>query len=54
MSIYKPELPPREGYTEIEINGIREYLPIKPVITPDSPDIDLMADAYREGVNEAE
>lgn len=56
MPISKPTLPPRKGYVEVEINGVRQYSPIDPPPANSEPaqtDIDLMAEAYREGVNEA-
>lgn len=55
MPISKPTLPPRRGYVEVEINGVRQYAPIDPPTEPEpaQTDIDLMAEAYREGVNEA-
>lgn len=30
MPISKPTLPPRKGYVEVEINGVRQYSPIDP------------------------
>lgn len=59
MPISKPTLPPRKGYVEVEINGVRQYSPVDPPVPapvdpdPVQTDIDLMADAYREGVNES-
>lgn len=61
MPISKPTLPPRRGYVEVEINGIRQYSSIFPEVTQiassdineEKSDIDLLADAYREGVNES-
>lgn len=56
MAISKPTLPPRRGYVEVEINGERQYAPVDPPASAEAhaqTDIDLMADAYREGVNES-
>lgn len=56
MPISKPTLPPRKGYVEVEIGGVRQYSPIyspPPQSEPTPTDIDLLADAYREGVNES-
>lgn len=57
MPISKPTLPPRKGYVEVEIDGVRQYAPITSEVTgpiePIKSDIDLMAEAYVSGVNEA-
>lgn len=58
MAISKPKLPPRKGYVEVEEDGKRGYRPIATPATdaatePGQTDVDLMAEAYREGVNEA-
>lgn len=56
MSISKPTLPPRRGYVEVEIDGERQYTPVDPPASAAvlaQTEIDLMADAYREGVNES-
>lgn len=31
MPISKPALPPRSGYVEVEVNGVRQYHPLAPV-----------------------
>lgn len=59
MPISKPILPPREGYVEVEVNDKRKYRNVKTgVLLEDESTqktyIDLMASAYKEGVNEAE
>ena len=58
--ITKPELPPKRGYVETEVNGVRVY---KNVLTGEilgfetpntTPSVwDEMAAAYKEGVQEA-
>ncbi len=63
MPISKPTLPPREGYVEVDVDGDRQYQNAKTgelladegtIEQHDAQtDIDLMANAYREGVNEA-
>lgn len=59
MAINTPFLPSRKGYVETEIDGARQYIPVnQPVLIttesePTPTDIDLLADAYREGVNES-
>lgn len=58
MAISKPTLPPRKGYVEVEVNGVRRYRNVTTGVlledeTPPQTDIDLMAEAYQEGVNES-
>lgn len=58
MPISKPTLPPRKGYVEVEVNGVRRYRNAETGVlledeAPPQTDTDLMANAYREGVNEA-
>lgn len=58
MVIVRPQLPPKKGYVEVEVDGVRRYQNADTgVLLEDEPapqaDVDLMADAYREGVNEA-
>ena len=31
MPISRPTLPPRSGYVEVEVNGVRQYRPLAPV-----------------------
>ena len=31
MPISRPTLPPRNGYVEVEVNGVRQYRPLAPV-----------------------
>lgn len=58
--ITNPTLPPKKGYVEVEINGIRQYKAIPSAQTPSSPEpanvdvvYDELAEAYREGVQSA-
>lgn len=64
MPISKPTLPPRKGYVEVEVNGVPRYRNIstgvlledEKILKPAEPvqtSIDLLADAYRDGVNES-
>ena len=53
--ISKPTLPPKNGYVEVEVNGIRQY---KQVVSS-QPEVnvnaiyDELAEAYRQGVQSA-
>lgn len=58
MVIVRPQLPPKKGYVEVEVDGVRRYQNADTGVlledeTPLQTDTDLMAEAYREGVNEA-
>ena len=59
MPIIRPMLPPKEGYVEVEVNGVRTYRNVKTglligdEIPPDPPITwDAIAAAITEGVNE--
>lgn len=57
MAITRPTLPPKEGYVEVEINGVRTYRNAKTgiLIENEKPPVsawDEMAEAIKEGVNE--
>lgn len=58
MVITKPQLPPKKGYVEVEVDGVRCYRNAETGVlledeAPPQTDTDLMAEAYREGVNES-
>lgn len=58
MVITKPQLPPKKGYVEVEVDGVRRYRNAETGVlledeAPPQTDTDLMAEAYREGVNES-
>lgn len=53
--ISKPTLSPREGYVEVEVNGVRQYKKV----ASSQPEVnvnaiyDELAEAYRQGVQSA-
>jgi general stress protein 26 len=53
MAVSKPQLPPKEGYVEVEEEGKRVY---KEVVTKTDEKIEQlwtdMANSYYQGVNE--
>lgn len=56
MAITKPQLPPKRGYVEVEIDGVRTYRNAETgvLIDDETPEADMwdeMADAIAEGVN---
>ena len=63
--ITKPMLPPKFGYVEVEVNGVRKYRNTKtgvllederPAVSNSEPDFDVWDEldkAYTEGVNSA-
>ena len=56
--ITKPTLPPKKGYVEVEINGVRQYKAIpSEQSNAESANVDVvydaLAEAYREGVQSA-
>lgn len=57
MAITKPTLPPKEGYVEVEVDGVRTYRNAKTGVLigdeiPPTTVWDEMAAAITEGVNE--
>lgn len=57
MAITRPTLPPKEGYVEVEVDGVRTYRNVKTgvLIGDEIPPVtawDEMATAITEGVNE--
>ncbi len=38
MAISKPIFPPRRGYMEVELGGVRRHLPVSDVVAPTVPD----------------
>lgn len=35
MPISRPTLPPRSGYVEVEVDGVRQYYPQRPAVSVD-------------------
>ena len=54
--IHNPTLPPKPGYVEVEIDGVRQYKPI-PSAAAQEPSVDIpdvyaeLDAAYQEGVD---
>lgn len=53
--ISKPTLPPKKGYVEVEVNGVRQYKEVAPKQPEVNVDViyDELAEAYRQGVQSA-
>ena len=63
MAITNPTLPPKAGYVEVEVDGVRTYRNVEtgvliddevPEVEPETPEEDVWADmaaAITEGVN---